>query len=297
MKVLIIGGNRYVGLRASIALDAREDVELHVLNRTGQVAHTRNAVVHKGSRQSLESAHLDRDWDVVIDFAAFNHLDAQTSVDFFKHVRRYVFISTASVYDPGGDRKEETFEPKMWPVETQPTDAQKQSYQFGKRQAEAVFAQQDKFPVSMVRFPFIVGPDDYTRRLIFHIERVQNGQPIYFPNPKAKISMVSADDATDFLLRSLTQTFTGPINVASPDPIALDGMMKLIEQATHKKAILMKKESDSNHSPYGVDQDMTMNVERLLSRGYKITPLKTWLPELIAFHTQDAPDAAGGKLH
>lgn len=297
MKVLIIGGNRYVGLRASIALDAREDVELHVLNRTGQVAHTRNAVVHKGHRQSLESAHLDRDWDVVIDFAAFNHLDAQASADFFKHVRRYIFISTASVYDSGPDRKEEEFEPRMWPVEAQPSDAQKQSYQFGKRQAEAVFSQQDRFPVSIVRFPFIVGPDDYTRRLLFHIERVQNGQPIYFPNPKAKISMVSAEDATEFLLRNLTQTLTGPINVASPDPIALDEMMKLIERETHKKSILMKTDSDTSRSPYGVDEDMTMNVDLLLSRGYKISPLKIWLPKLIAFHTQETPDAPNGKLH
>lgn len=297
MKVLIIGGNRYVGLRVSIALDARQDVELHVLNRTGQVAHTRNAVVHKGHRQSLESAHLDRDWDIVIDFAAFNHLDALASVDFFKHVHRYVFISTASVYDPGSGRKEEEFEPKTWPLESQPSEEQRQSYQFGKRQAEAVFSQQNNFPVSLVRFPFIVGPDDYTRRLLFHIERVQNGQPIYFPNAKAKISMVSADDATDFLLGNLTQAFTGPINVASPDPLALDEMMKLIERATHKKPILMRSEADSHRSPYGVDEDMTMNVDLLLSRGYKISPLKTWLPELIAFHTRETPETPSGKLH
>lgn len=297
MKVLIIGGNRYVGLRTSIALDAREDVELHVLNRTGQVAHTKKAIVHKGSRQDLESAFLERDWDVVLDFAAFNHLDAQMSVDFFRRVHRYIFISTASVYDEGAKRAEESFEPKLWPVEIQPSEELRKSYQFGKRQAEAVFAQQTKFPVSMVRFPFIVGPDDYTRRLNFHVERVQNGQPIYFPNLKAKISMVSSDDATDFLLRSLTQTFTGPLNVASPDELVLEDMMKMIEKATGKKPIFVNKESDANHSPYGAEKDISLSVERLFSLGIKTTPMKTWLPKLIGELAGGENPSANNKIH
>lgn len=297
MKVLIIGGNRYVGLRTSIALDAREDVELHVLNRTGQVAHTKNAVVHKGNRQDLEGAFLDRDWDVVLDFAAFNHLDAQSSVDFFRKVHRYIFISTASVYDGGSKLREDAFEPKMWPVETQPSEENRLSYQFGKRQAESVFAQQDKFPVAMIRFPFIVGPDDYTRRLSFHVERVQKGQPIYFPNIKAKISMVSSDDATDLLLRSLTQTFTGPLNVASPEELGLDQMMQMIERQTGKKPLTVNKETDSNHSPYGAETDISLSTERLFSLGMKTTPLNAWFPNLIAQIAEGEEPSAKGHVH
>ncbi len=297
MKVLIIGGNRFVGLRLSVALDAREDVELHVLNRTGQVAHTANAVVHKGNRSSLESAHLDRDWDVVLDFAGFNAADARNAVEFFSQVGRYIFISTASVYDGGIDLKEEYFAPATWDIQDSPTEEQKSSYQFGKRQAEAVFAQEAKFPVTMIRFPFILGPDDYTRRLEFHIERMAKGQPIYMPNAEAHIGMIHAEDAAEFLLRSLTQTFTGPINVASPDPLQVKTLLKMIEKVVRKAPILLKTDSDVSRSPYGVAEDMSLNVNRLHSLGFKTRAIKDWLPELIALQAGDTSKPNSTKLH
>lgn len=41
MKILIIGGNRFVGLRLSMLLDKDKSCDLHILNRTGQAAHVK----------------------------------------------------------------------------------------------------------------------------------------------------------------------------------------------------------------------------------------------------------------
>ena len=153
MKVLVIGGNRFVGLRVANALDARPDIELHVINRTGQVAHTKNATIYKGDRNRLETAHLDRDWDLVIDFACYKQSEAESALAFFGDVKRYMNISTGSVYVEGLDLKETAWDPLEFDLK-QPADLT--SYQDGKRRCEAVFHQQTKFPVLSVRFPFIV---------------------------------------------------------------------------------------------------------------------------------------------
>ena len=282
MKILIIGGNRFVGLRLSLTLDALAGAEVHVLNRSGQVAHTKNAVIHKGNRSDLERSFIDRDWDVVYDFACFTGAEAREAVQFFKNVGRYIFISTASVYSNAGLRPESTFDPKAWIIHDEPTDEEKKNpYQFGKRQAEAVFAQEAHFPVASIRLPFILGPDDYTRRLAFHVERVEQGQPIYMPNPKAKISLVQSEDSARFLEWSLKRDFSGPVNFASPEAIGLDELLAMIEASTGRKALLVNHETAGNHSPYGVPEDGILDVRKVQALGYVPKSLKSWLPELI----------------
>jgi nucleoside-diphosphate-sugar epimerase len=284
MKILIIGGNRFVGLRVSMALDKRPDTELHILNRTGLVRHVKNAVLHKGNRADLEGSYLDREWDAVIDFAAFTAADAREAVKFFKKVGRYIFISTYSVYGREPVLPESAFDPAKWVLHDEPTPEEKENpYQFGKRQAEAVFAQEAHFPVTQIRFPFILGPDDYTHRLSFHYDRVRDGKPIYMPAPKAKTSVVYSEDAANFLLWALNKDFTGPVNVASPEGLGLDELLKMIEKATGKKALLVNAESDSNHSPYGVPGDAVQDVKKVQALGYAPKSLNSWLPELIEY--------------
>ena len=284
MRVLVIGGNRFVGLRLVYLLEKLEGCELHVLNRTGQVAHAREAIVHKGDRRHLAAAHLDADWDAVVDFAAFNAEDARQSLAFFRSVGRYVFISTASVYDLKGGLREERFDAKAFSPDAAPTEAEKLNpYQFGKRQAEAVFAREAKFPVLSVRFPFILGPDDYTGRLEFHVERVREGRPIYFPNLDARTSMIHSEDAALTLYRAIPDLgLEGALNVASPDAVSLRQMMEWIEKKEGKKALIMKKDTPEIYSPYGVEHDWWLNTERLQTSGYTLRPIRSWLPELIA---------------
>ena len=70
---------------------------------------------------------------------------------------------------------------------------QSENYAEAKRQAEAVFFQEAKFPVVAARFPIVLGEDDYTKRLLFHIDRVLEEKEIFFPNIKARISFIHSD--------------------------------------------------------------------------------------------------------
>jgi nucleoside-diphosphate-sugar epimerase len=297
MKILIIGGNRFVGLRVSMALDKIPETELHILNRTGQTAHVKNAILHKGDRVSLMGSYLNRDWDIVLDFAGFTAEHARESIKFFKTVQRYIFISSASVYDNKSPRFELSFDPTTWKILSEPTAQDKVNpFQFGKRQAEAVFSQEAHFPVAQVRFPFILGLDDYTRRLDFHFERVRDRKPIYLPNPKAQISMIHSEDAAKFLLWTLKENYVGPVNIASPEGLGLMDLLNMIEAATGQQALLVKAENEDNHSPYGVDHDSVMDVKKVQALGYKPKSLMSWLPELIA-SLGGADQSSNTRLH
>ncbi|MGE4131506.1 MAG: NAD-dependent epimerase/dehydratase family protein [Bdellovibrionales bacterium] len=297
MKVLVIGGNRFVGLRLSTDLDRSKEMDLSILNRTGQVAHVKNAAVYKGDRAHPGSTHIDLDWDVIVDFACYNERDALSATRFFRNVGRYIFISTASVYDYGAALRESDFDPRTWARQSIPsvTAGQPTSYQDGKRRAESVFMTEAKFPVVCVRFPFILGPDDYTRRLEFHVERIQHGQPLFIPNLEAVISMIHAEDACRFLRWSMTQNFAGPLNVASPKPIKLNDLIRAISSQTGKKAILVDRPTDSNRSPYSPDDHFGLDCSAAKALGFSAPAIMDWLPDLID-GAMEAPSNRS-KLH
>jgi nucleoside-diphosphate-sugar epimerase len=279
MKILIIGGNRFVGLRLAMELDRDPNIDLSVVNRTGQSPHLKRAAIYKGDRRNLALSGVEHEWDAVVDFANFDDVDTQSAISHFKKVKRYIHISTASVYDAGIDRKEENFDAAAWDLATPVNKDNK--YQDGKRRAEALFARQGVFPVVSVRFPYIVGPDDYTRRLEFHVERIEKNQTLFIPNLAARISMVHAEDACAFLKWSLGQTFTGPINVASNDSIRMAELMREIEVRVGRRPLFVQGPTPQNRSPYGPDHDSSLSCDLMVKLGFQTKPLSQWLGDLI----------------
>ena len=65
----------------------------------------------------------------------------------------------------------------------------------GKVKCEAVFFKYATFPVVAVRFPIVVGVDDYTERLHFHVKHVANEEAIGFVNMDAEMSFILAEEA------------------------------------------------------------------------------------------------------
>lgn len=279
-QVLIIGGNRFFGKRLAAQL-LRAGHKLTLLNRGNLV----DGLGDQVERISLDRHQLglqtpvlaSRQWDLVIDQVCYDATTAKQACDFFAgKTRAYLFTSTLSVYGPGRDIKEESFDPLTYRFEQ--TVTKEEDYGEGKRQAEATFFQQKSFPVIAPRFPFVLGTDDYTERLHFHIRKVHQGEAIFFPNPEARVSFIHAQDAADALKALVEGKFTGAINVGSPEPIRLIDLVAVIEKELGRKAILSK---DGAPSPYGVKSDWFMNTDRLQGLGLKVAPIQEWLPKLV----------------
>ncbi|MCG3773873.1 MAG: hypothetical protein JW395_0689 [Nitrospira sp.] len=280
MKALVLGGTRFFGKRL-VSLLLQEGTEVTLLNR-GRTKDPFGDEVHRIvlDRKELSSTSLaDQHWDIVYDQVCYDAAEATGARAAFNgKTDRYIFTSTQAVYDAGAAIKESAFDPLTYHFD-KPID-RSEDYAEGKRQAEAVLFQA-AFPVVAVRFPIVLGEDDYTERLKFHIDRIRAGKPLYLPNLQAKLSLVSSADAAAFLAFLAHHDVVGPINCCSEEPIALSSLIEYAEEATEQKALTVGRPDLGETSPFGIATDWYMDVSRAKQLGFTATPLKAWLPELV----------------
>jgi nucleoside-diphosphate-sugar epimerase len=132
----------------------------------------------------------------------------------------------------------------------------------------------------------VLGSDDYTNRLNFHIVRIKDGKPIYFPKIECKISFVEfveASQSARFLLWLMTHDLFGPVNACSSSPFKLKRLIEFIERFTNKKAIFTDTINSENSSPYGIADNWYMNTDIVKSRGFQFGEIYQRLPDLIKY--------------
>ncbi|MBD66324.1 MAG: NAD-dependent dehydratase [Halobacteriovoraceae bacterium] len=283
MNILILGGNRFFGKKlTSLLLNDNHTVTL--LNRgnleDGFGDQITRIKCDRNDTTKMKVLLENKNFDVVYDQACFDYHQATAACEIFKSkTSRYIFTSSQSVYDEGSDLKESDFDPQKHVIENYETA--ESNYGEAKRQAEIAFEKYANFDVVSVRFPIVIGSDDYTQRFKFHVERVKKSLPIYFPDLDAKLSCISSDDAASALFFLAQNEYTGPLNIASPKPLQLSHMIQSIEEHTGGKANITSQKDDKNHSPYGIPADWFMDCSRAESLGFKAEDFNNWMPQVI----------------
>jgi nucleoside-diphosphate-sugar epimerase len=282
-KVLVLGGTRYFGRHLIEDLLAK-DYDVTVASR-GNVTTPFSKPVNfvtadRKKLEDLKSLATLGPFDIIFDQVCMTGLDAEIAVTAFSnHCKRYIFTSTGSVYDFTNDHVliESDFDPKNYAENPNNPN----TYQEDKRKAEAVFSLQSNFPVAMVRFPIVLGMDDYTERLKFHVLKILNQEEIFIPRLVTKMAFISSDEAGKFLSFLGEQTFTGPVNAASTDATTLSALIQQIENATGKKAKFANIETSLNASPFGSELDFNLGNSKASGLGFKFKKLNDYLPNLI----------------
>lgn len=283
-KILILGGTRFFGKRLVEKL-LQQQQEVTVLTRSELPNNLKNQVTHlqcdRTNKTQLTQAIGDQQFDIVYDNVNYGHQDAKDAIDVFKgKTKRYVFTSSLAVHEADGIAKNETdFDPNTYSILH--GERSEVSYGEGKRQAEAVFFQQADFPVVAIRFPIVMGEDDYTERLLFHIRRIQQQQPISFINIEAKMGFITSEEAADFLIWAGNESFTGPIHAAADGLISNQELILLIEKFTQQKAKITLLGESGMQSPYAIPKSWYLKTDFAKELGYKFTNLHNWLPSLI----------------
>ncbi len=282
-NVLVFGGTRYFGRRlVSQLLDNGDHVTIATRGRSKDDFGNRveRLTVDRSSRTEMTRVFsATGNWDVVYDNICYTPQDAQIAVDLFTDkVGHWVYTSSMSVYKRHGGLLETDFDPVDYAYDL---SSEGLDYGEAKRQAEAAFAQNPAFRSSAVRFPIVLGEDDYTRRLHFHVEHVQQKHAIGFPTLDAKISFISSAEAANFLFWLGRTNPAGQVNACSNGTISLQDLVKLIENETGEKAIIEKDGDNEYSSPFGIEQDWTLSNEKALALGFRFGNLSDWLPTLV----------------
>ncbi len=282
-RVLVLGGNHYFGKKLVQVL-LSEGHYVTLLNRgsrdDGFGDNVKRIRCDRHDKLSLESA-ITENYDIVFDQSCFDYDQAKLACDVFNgKVKKYIFTSSISAYNVYGcGIKESLFDPLTFSFEKKET--KESNYGEAKRQAEVSFYKHAKFPVTAVRLPIVLDENDATGRLQFHVNRIKNNEPIYLTSIESKIGFISADDAAKALYELSLNEFSGPINVASPDPISLEDFINTIETIVGNKAKITNARLEGNVSPYNIAEDWNTNCSLLQSLGIELERIQDYLPRMI----------------
>lgn len=182
MRVLVLGGNRYIGLHLVFEL-ARQGHDVTVLNSHVAPMPDGARRLH-GDRQQpgvlhdVLSDHRD-DFDVVFDNTAYTPKDLEPLVELFRgRVQQYVFTSSVAVY------KRSFIQPVKETFATHAADDPdpRKTYGVGKVQCEQYLLSLDDLPATSMRVTHTIGPHTplATREPVF-FARLEQGRPILVP--------------------------------------------------------------------------------------------------------------------
>ena len=226
MKILVVGGTRFVGhhiVQAALA----QGHELTLFNR-GRSAAVPPGVEHRvGDRRVDLSALAHGRWDAVVDTCGYLPAEVVALASALQgRVGRYLFISSVSVYASAAQPNHEgSALGTIADTDTQVVDGR--TYGPLKALCEAELMQRLGQAALVLRPALVVGPNDPTQRFTFwpaRLSRAGNGQPVLAPGrPCDPIQWIDARDLAAFVLLGLQRALSGVFNVASAPGTATMG--------------------------------------------------------------------------
>jgi nucleoside-diphosphate-sugar epimerase len=282
LNVLVIGGTRFMGIHLikrllsehhNVTIATRGQTEDNFGNKVTRI------IFDRTNKNSIEQKLSGLSFDVVFDSLVYCSNDIKILLDNISF-NRYLFISSTAIYNKHLDIKEKDFNPSIskmiW------CNRSDFSYAENKRQAERAIAQAySNKNILAVRFPFVVGEDDYTNRLYFYVEHIIKQRPMYIDNYEAQLAFIRADEAGDFLAFFIKNSFNGAINGASTGTISIKQIADYVYTQTGKKIIIS---IDGEKGPYNGEAEHSINTEQANKLGYYFLPLNNWIFDLLNYY-------------
>ncbi|MBY8981975.1 MAG: SDR family oxidoreductase, partial [Candidatus Lokiarchaeota archaeon] len=249
MKVLFIGGTGNISTSCS-RLALKKGIDLYLLNRGTREVRLEGAKFITGDikdREKIKSILEDYDFDVVVNWIAFNVNDVEFDYDIFKNrVKQYIFISSASVYQ----------KPPTYPIITESTPLKNPYWQYSRDKiaCEDFLMERyrkDDFPITIVRpsltysvvFPISTpGWNSYTI-----IDRMIKGKKIFVQGDGTSLWTVTHSD--DFAkgfngLLGNIQAIGNAFHITSDEILTWNQIYEIMANAVGTKANIIHIPSD-----------------------------------------------------
>lgn len=280
MKILVIGGTKFFGIHMVWALlEKGHDVTIATRGRAKDPFGDKvnRILLDHSDPESMKAALSGKLFDVAIDKIAYCSNDIKYLMDAVS-CERLIYMSSTAVYNLDHmDVKEDEFDGKAGILKwcNRPDD----SYAQVKRQAEyALWQEYGDRKWLAVRYPFVVGTDDYTKRLLFYVEHAVKGIPMYIDNLDAQMSFIQSDEAGEFLAYLVEKEVTGAVNGCSDGTVSISEILDYVEKKTGKAAIFS---ASGDEAPYNGTVDYSINTEKAKKLGYQFSNVRDWMFELV----------------
>ena len=285
MRILVIGGTRYFGIHmVNKLLEQGHAVTIATRGKTPDSYGDKveRITIQRTNEESMREALQGKHFDVVIDKIAYCSNDIRYVMDYVD-CDKYIYMSSTSVYNPKHmNTVESDFDGYskdfVW------CDRKEFPYEQIKRQAE--YALWQKYPGKnwiAVRYPFAIGKDDYTKRLLFYVEHVIKSEPMYIDNIDYQMSYIRSDEAGDFIAYLVDKDVNGAINGSASGTISIREVIGYVEEKTGKCAVLS---GNGEEAPYNGEPEYSINTDKAEKMGYHFSNLKDWIYELLDYYIE-----------
>ena len=282
MKILVLGGTRFFGIRmVQDLLKMGHEVAIGTrgLSKDPFGEQVKRIALDRSNGESLRQALQGKRFDLVIDKIAYCSNDIKRLLDFID-CQKYIYMSTTAVYAP---KKINLVEEDFDPLAMDLVWCERKDFPYGqvKMQAEAAITQ--KYPGQKyiaVRYPVVLGKDDYTKRLLFYAEHVARSVPMYIDNLDAQMSFIRSDEAGAFMAFLADKNFCGAVNGASKGTVSLREIIEFLEKKTGKKALLS---ADGEAAPYNGESEFSVNTDKAKALGFEFSDVNDWIYDLLEY--------------
>ena len=283
MKILVLGGTRFFGIPMVEEL-IQQGHEVTIATRQTSKDNLGDAVqriqIERTDPIQMEQALKGKHFDVVYDKIAYCSNDIKNIMDVID-CDKYIYMSSTAVYEPKKmDTKEENFDAMgkelIW------CNRADFPYDEIKRQAECALGQKydDRNWIS-VRYPFVIGKDDYTIRMLFYVEHTMKSIPMKVDNLDVQMGYIRSDEAGKFMAFLADKNVQGAINGSSKGTISLREIIDYVERKTGSKAVFL---DTGDEAPYNGETEYSINTDKAETLGFQFTNLKDWIYDLIDYY-------------
>lgn len=243
MKILIIGGTKFLGRHLVTAAQARSH-EITIFHRGNHPAENIKSVEEiYGDRNNDLHRLKNGNWDVVLDTCGYLPQTVKASAEALANfAEQYVFVSSVSAYAGFSEPNYSETAPLATLTCEQASDAAKIDVageitaaglgeMYGALKALCERAVQHAFSsrALIVRPGLIVGPLDPTDRFTYWVSRVARGGQVLVPGtPSRFVQFIDARDLAEWIIGTAERKAAGVYNVAGK-PFALT-FIQLLEE-------------------------------------------------------------------
>lgn len=297
-QILILGGTMFVGRMVVEKLRNHPDYEITLFNRGKSNAGLFTDVKQlHGNRESEDIQQVcNQQWDCVIDFSGYYPVTFEKLLENLKgKVRRYIFVSTISVYDL------EKFESRAITVndpihsctEEQKTSKLPDAYGEKKAEMERILLQQLWLDKIILRPSFIYGPYDWTERFYYWLYRAKYNNRILIPSDFS-FALTYATDLANAIINAIQVTNHSTVyNTISQPAISVKHTITSAAQLFNRQVQFVEP-TTAQTEQYGLDYSafplyvpLNFSVQGnqwLTDFGVTPTPLNETLQQTIAYH-------------
>ncbi len=291
MKILFIGGTRFVGLAMAREAIARGH-EVSIFHRTEKIPVGTEKATHLiGDRTKDFTSLQSGNWDAVIDVCGYRPHEIHALYDVLAgRIKKYVFISTVSVYaDDIADNLDETAKfvdvsviDEKDPI-TVPIDWQT----YGPLKVLCEAAVNEHYENNLIIRPtYVIGPDDYTNRFNFWVKKFIKNEIVELPiNPNTNLQYIDVRDLAKFTLDAIENDRSGAFHVCESST-KFNKIIETIKAVTNSKSEIMSVDSsDDSKFPLWSETDLgvlSMDPAKAKSAGLVTRALEDSIRDIVS---------------